>query len=457
MIGLLRTCPATELSPQGARVVCYTTPESECSRLFLAEGMSDHSDATAIRDWRTAFICKHALDGGRTHNLCEEGGGFLGFNLSRFLPYRFNIPSVFVTACYTGFVMASTYLRSNSPVIWFRFKDERGKWVAKPSEYRKDNIGDRRQAKLVALKMGIAERERQPASSGQQWDAWVDGWLRDRYGTQSGTLVVYRRYWKRLRVWLEKDGVTTPLLLNYAAVLRCKEKRLGDGVGINTIVHELKFLGVVMSEAIRRFNLQIVNPCLKLGFRRTRQEGKVPWTPEQVATVAKEVKGEADWMQATFLLGYYQAARLRQCEVPLKDIDLTGKKPRITYWRTLGGRALTKGDKPFSQPLAKSAVQQLRELVEKRKAGGFADLCTIPVLPSVEWRNFLNRFGFGAISHHGLRTTWITRAALSRKISREEAKAFVNHGSTAVHEIYQRLNIDDLAHVADALNLPDFA
>jgi len=35
-----------------------------------------------------------------------------------------------------------------------------------------------------------------------------------------------------------------------------------------------------------------------------------------------------------------------------------------------------------------------------------------------------------------------------------EAKRFVNHGSTSVHEGYQRLNSDDISHVPASLPLP---
>ena len=351
--------------------------------------------------------------------------------------------------------MASTYLRNNSPVIWMRLKNAEGKWESKPTQYRKDNPGDRRQADLLARKLGIEERERKPASSREHWDAWVDGWLRDRYGKKQGTtLTVYRRYWRRLREWLAKESIHSPAQLSYGGALLYKTAREDDDVGINTIIHELKFLGVVMGEAVRR-GFATANPCLRMGLQREPAAAKNPWSDDEVATVAGAIGEQADWMRATFILGYYQAARLRQCEVPLRDIDL--KTRRISYGKSLSGRPLTKGDKPFAQPIAKSALPLLSALIERRRAAGFGSLCDIPLLPSVEWRRFLDSFRFGHLCHHGLRTTWITRAALSRKISREEAKAFVNHGSTAVHEIYQRLNADDVAHVADALALPDLA
>ena len=54
--------------------------------------------------------------------------------------------------------------------------------------------------------------------------------------------------------------------------------------------------------------------------------------------------------------------------------------------------------------------------------------------------------GFSEISHHGLRTTWITRAALSEgKITETFAKRFVDHASTEIHEIYQRISATDLS------------
>jgi hypothetical protein len=342
-------------------------------------------------------------------------------------------------------------------MIWIRKKNEDGKWESKPTCWRKDNQGDKRQAQLAAQKLSLEERTRAPKSNREHWDAWVEQWIESRYGgpedRQKTTGTVYRRYWRRWRNWLLSEHLTSPALLSYRTGLAYKEMREEDDTGRNTIIHELKFMGVVMGEAVRR-GFAEANPFLRMGLKRDTAAEKIPWTDAQATTVAKEVQSEADWMEVTFLLGFYQAARLRQCEVPLKDINL--KARRISYWKSITGRPLTKGDKPFAQPIARAAIPRLTVLMERRAAAGFRSLCDIPELPSVEWRRFLDRLGFHELCHHGLRTTWITKAALSRKISREEAKAFVNHGSTAVHEIYQRLNADDVAHVADALRLPEF-
>jgi integrase len=351
--------------------------------------------------------------------------------------------------------MASTYLRKNSPFIWMRQKTAEGKWIGKATCYRKDNIGDRRQAKLLAARLSIDERERTPASVREHWDEWVDAWMQSRYGQrQATTLTVYRRYWKRLRAWLLAESIVAPAQLSYLGALRYKEAREEDEVGINTIIHELKFLGVVMGEAVRR-GFAPANPCRAMGLQRTPAAEKHPWKPAEAAKVAAAIGAQPDWMQASFILGYYQAARLRQCEVPLQDIDLARR--RITYWKSITGRPLTKGDKPFTQPLATAALPMLEALMARRRAAGALALCEIPVLPSVEWRRFLDSLGLSHLSHHGLRVTWITRAAESGSISQAQAMRFVNHGSTAVHAIYQRLNADDVAHVADALGLSDLS
>jgi integrase len=401
--------------------------------------------------------------------------------------------------------MASTFTRPDSPFVWLRFKEKDAagvwKWRSRKTGYRKDNFGDRRQAEELAkdvsrdarIAAASEEVDRAEASedsggadglggtegavdgaraggagrsggagggsgrSGRSdhWDDWVDKWLVDTYGAaKTQTLTVYQRYWRRFRPWLLAEKVTGPRQVTFNLALRYKLMRERNETGVNTIIHELKFLGVVMNEAIRR-GFAAHNPCQKMGLKRAPQKGKDPWTVAQVAAVAERIHEQPDWMQATFILGLYQAARLRQCEVPLADIDL--ERRRITYWRTVAGRPLVKGNKPFTQPLAEAALPLLGDLMARRRAGGYESLCDIPACPSLEWRVFLDSLGFANISHHGLRATWITRAALNRdRVSREEAMRFVNHGSTSVHALYQRLNADDVSRVADALGLPVF-
>lgn len=70
----------------------------------------------------------------------------------------------------------------------------------------------------------------------------------------------------------------------------------------------------------------------------------------------------------------------------------------------------------------------------------------------MQWREFLDTLGLHHLCHHGLRATWITQAAL-RGIPESLAKRFVNHASTQVHEIYQKITATDLMPMLDAFLL----
>jgi len=347
--------------------------------------------------------------------------------------------------------MASIYKRKTSAYFYIRKKNERGEWVSESTGYRKDNPGDRRQAELLARKLTEEERTRRPHGHGAAFEEWVERWLHERYGRRSNlTLKVYSRHWRLVSGWLQSENITSPNQLRYAHLPRYRDARSEQGASINTIIQEVKLLGLVMQEAVRR-EFAESNPCVRLGWEREKPKEKQPWTDEEFKRVrAKLEETGPAWMLATLILGFYQAARLRQCAVPLSDLDL--RNGYITYRRT-------KGDKPFTQPLDRHAIPYLQRIATARERDGKKTLCDIPLLPSVEWRRFLDEMGLQNLSHHGLRVTWITRAALSgrdgrRGVSVAEAKRFVNHGSTAVHELYQKLNANDLTHVPAALDLP---
>ena len=338
--------------------------------------------------------------------------------------------------------MAYTYTRDRSPFIWIRFKTKDGKWKAAKTSYRKGHKVEIQKAESLAAAKSKEEREHERVYS-ERWESWVPVWIEETYGDRPSTAVNYRRYWRQLFAWLTANSIGTALQLDYNGVLKYMADRTKK-VSRNMAIHELKFLGVVQGQAVKR-GLASVNPCLRMGFRRTKPAEKSVWTDEELKTVSEALKTGELWMRATFVLGIYQAARLRQCAVPIADIDLD--RQRITY-RT------TKGDKPFTQPIDPRAIPEIRAIIAAR--AGHKTLCDIPEVPSVCWREFLDQFGYRHLSHHGLRVTWITRAAKSGKITLSQAKAFVNHSSTAVHAVYQKFNADDLSALPALLDLPQW-
>jgi hypothetical protein len=92
----------------------------------------------------------------------------------------------------------------------------------------------------------------------------------------------------------------------------------------------------------------------------------------------------------------------------------------------------------------------LAEIVAHRRHLNATTLATLPVLPSVEIRKFLDSLGLQGLSHHGLRASWITKAAM-KGVSETFAKRFVNHASTEIHSIYQRIGATDLGMIFDLL------
>jgi hypothetical protein len=104
--------------------------------------------------------------------------------------------------------MASVYKKGKSPVIWIRYKDDTGKWKGKPTSYRWSNLGDIRQAKLMARRQAEKEVLRKPAHSSENFENWVLHWIQAQWGNGGslGTLTRYKRLWMLLSGFLRTYG-----------------------------------------------------------------------------------------------------------------------------------------------------------------------------------------------------------------------------------------------------------
>ena len=145
-------------------------------------------------------------------------------------------------------------------------------------------------------------------------------------------------------------------------------------VGRNTASYELKFLRRVLGEAVSRVYF-LNNPATGLRVRLEPRKEKRPWTAEELATVDADLKARErfGWLRVTFLLGRYQVARLGSSALPLTSIDLAAHWPR----------EVMKNAKPLTQPIDARLLPELAELVEHRRAGGYATLCDLPKMPSL--------------------------------------------------------------------------
>jgi hypothetical protein len=344
--------------------------------------------------------------------------------------------------------MASTYLRADSPYIWISYKDAAGKWKSKNTGYRQDNIGDRKQAERVAKAKSLEEMSNKPVRvANHKWEDWVVPWIDERWGNRSNrTPLLYTNYFWRWLKYFQDIEISHPAALRREHVTGYLAWRKERGGERNTAIHEIKFLGTLMDEAINR-GYATVNPARKLHIEKSASAEKVPWSELEVEQVGNALaeRDKFGWMHVTFLMGLYQAVRLRQARTPLSCIDF--RRRIIAY-----PADKVKGGKAYSQPIDPGFFPILQELVAYRQAIGSPLLCEIPLLASIEWRQFLDELGLKHLCHHGLRATWITRAALAG-IPESLAKRFVNHARSQVHAIYTKITASDLMPMLDALAL----
>lgn len=344
--------------------------------------------------------------------------------------------------------MASTYKRADSPFIWIRYKSDSGAWKSANTGYRQDNIGDRKQAELLAKRKSLEEMANKPIRvASHRWEDWGVTWINGRWGNRSNrTPKMYTNYFWRWLDYFKEINVTQPVGLRREHVINYLEWRKKHGCERNTAIHEIKFLGMLMDEAISR-GYACVNPARRLHLEKSAPPEKIAWSEFEVDLVGDTLaeRSKFGWMHVTFLMGLYQAVRLRQSQIPLSRIDF---RRRIIDYPSNS----VKGGHGYSQPIDPNFYPILQELVSFRHALAESMLCEIPILPSVEWRRFLDELGLKHVVHHGLRATWITRAALGG-VSESFAKRFVNHASSQVHAIYQKITATDLMPMLDSLAL----
>ena len=100
---------------------------------------------------------------------------------------------------------------------------------------------------------------------------------------------------------------------------------------------------------------------------------------------------------------------------------------------------------------------RVRAILEQLKAAGKTwtfDAPTNPELMSRHWHIFFRRHGFAErfprLCHHSYRVSCVTRLARAG-VTLTKALKFIGHGQFGVHQIYLRLNVEDLKDCVNAL------
>ena len=97
--------------------------------------------------------------------------------------------------------------------------------------------------------------------------------------------------------------------------------------------------------------------------------------------------------------------------------------------------ALVKTAADFAQPVDPRFAPILKGLIAEAVWAGDATICAVPWDASLRFRSVFKKLKLTHLCHHGMRSTWITRAAIAG-VKEAEAMAFVFHSSRKVHAVY---------------------
>jgi site-specific recombinase XerD len=344
--------------------------------------------------------------------------------------------------------MACLYERKNSPYLWLKYLDQAGVERRESTKLRKSIPSQRQSAQVQLRQKQLAELKAGKKQPGQYWDAWVDEYLVSRYENKLLTLERYRISWKNLRAFFQSLKIVLPTQLTYQHCEQYMEWRktshLECGIykcGHNNARYDLKILHRICDQAIKRGYIDR-NPCSSLGIPKHKPREKPELSDEDLALIRHKLKElkSPEWMSACFEIAIHQGCRLRETSLPLSRIDL--KKRTILF--------KAKGDKDFSAPLHPKLVPKIRAMLKK----GQTHTCQLPRMASKEWWRFFKKIGLQekGVSFHCTRVTVITRLIREGK-PENVVKKIVNHASTEINRIYQRLGVEDVRNALDSLRV----
>lgn len=350
----------------------------------------------------------------------------------------------------------SVYPRKDSPFWWIAYQcPKKGIRVGESSRRRRDDPMGFKQALDIAREKAEDSRATTGELSVAAWVRWVPEWLTLKYGDRPRTVHAERHRWRFLhaflterKVWVPGD-VTYQLGLDFLAWRQKHKTRSGKG-GFNNALGELRMLGRIMREAVRRGFVK-ASPLERMGLKRHKSPEKPEITDAVVATIRtalKEREGHMAitdrWMTVSFEIALHQGCRLSETSLPLDLIDEAAGT--ITFHQ--------KGDRIFTTRLHDG----LRPLIAELRAAKATMTCALPRMAAKQWHWLLkgrperNQPAVApGICFHCTRVTVITRLARAG-VPIQQAMRFVGHADETIHRIYQRLQTPDLDRCLEALS-----
>lgn len=351
---------------------------------------------------------------------------------------------------------ASVYKRKGRKVWYVSYWcAKRMKRVHVATRYSLDDPTAHKNAYRFAAAKSAEAQAFRGVSKLEVWGAWVVPYLKDRYRKQEKTLKRYIGAWDWILTYLEEREIVHPEALKYDHVVnfvswRSKQRRnCGKYVSKNTALCDVKVLGIVMREAVRR-GFANSNPCLQLGIQRDPSAEKSEFSNEEITLTRNFLaEKEADlplqdrWMTIAFEIALHHGCRLSETQIPMHFIDLVRGTLKLT----------AKGRNGVAKIYSNRIHPGLLPLLTQLKATGTSVTCKHPPLNSKHFWHFfkVEHPELAHLTFHGTRVTVITRLARAG-VPIQQAMAYVGHSSQTVHRIYQKLKAEDLSLCTQALS-----
>jgi len=341
--------------------------------------------------------------------------------------------------------MASIYQKKNSPFWYVHYIGKDGVRYNRSTGFRHDNANETREARSLRAKL---ESEELKAATRN-----VDGTPLDTLADKVIAMLMvpktrqrYKGAWTNLQLFLTHQRIKAVQQIRYQTAIdyidwRVQQKRhCGKLITKNTALFEIKVLGQIMQEAVRRGVIN-GNPLLKLGVKRDPAKIKPALTNDEIMDILQALKEHnmPKWMMRTFLISLHTGCRLSETQIHMRDVDFKNKK--ISFVSPKGGEA-----RAFSAPIPDALLPLLTEI----KQAGETYTLELPKMPSKEWWTFFERIKKSHLCFHCLRVTYVTRLAQAG-VPLSLAMRLTNHSSELVHRIYQRLGVEDVRPYANVM------
>ncbi|MEZ5386485.1 MAG: hypothetical protein R3F13_13315 [Prosthecobacter sp.] len=334
--------------------------------------------------------------------------------------------------------MASIISRGDSLFYFLSEKRRDGTWHKRKLPIRRDDPDARRKCAMALAAAQAREAAMIPAGEQQLrgW-SWVPGFIEDHYTNPKSRQRAYNA-WAPVQVFLDQWKIDEPALVTFAHgheyVAWRQNPPASSGIKArskNTALTEIKLFSVVLQHAVK-LGLALANPLFRLGIRKDPPKEKVEITEDEMRRIQAALADEPPWMADAWLVATKLGCRIGQTGTLMKDVDERSGTIRL----------LEQKQKRHTAPLH----DDLRALVQRRRAEGAERLVDVPAVPGPRWWKFFRRIGMPHLCFHSTRVTVITRLARAG-VSEQQTKAYIGHASSAVHEIYTKLKATDVAHV----------